>query len=568
MLPPEILTTLSEAARAMTPPAMAGALTAGTWRPESDASAWLRAVTVAMSTRPGEFEQALARFYEGQLALWEHLRHASKEPPPDHRAEDWSQAPWFAILRRQHDLWVQWVRDVRALLELGGKAGRRLDFLLRQGVEVSDPDNHFATNPQAIARALSTGGDSVQRGLANLADDLRRGRISLSDRTALKPGRDLATTPGAVVHESMVAQLIQYRPVTTEVHRRPLLIVPPFINRFYVLDLRPENSLIRFALEQGFQVFLISWRNACDATASSSWDDYVRSGVIESVQVASRIADSPGTNLLGYCVGGTLAATAAAVLGEDSVESITSLSLLATLLDFSDAGEIGAFIDDAAVRDIESKAGRAGIVRGSTLALGFASLRARELIWHFARHNYLLGETPPANDLLHWNEDAIDVPGPLFSFYLRHMYLDNALARARGLEVMGRRLDLGRCRIPAYGMAARGDHIVPWQAAFRSFALLGGRRRFVVTEGGHVGAVATPGSRARGYWTGRQIAGTAEGWFDAARMRPGSWRTDWARWLSPHAGDHCSAPASLGATGHPPLEPAPGRYVLAPAIQT
>jgi polyhydroxyalkanoate synthase len=534
----------------------------------ADAPAMLAQATLS---HPERYQSLAADYYRRQMGLWESLL----QPTPASATTDdeslsgtktLASQPWFRFVRNQHALWVEWMGGMSALLDDDSAEARRVRFVMEQWIEASNPDNFFVTNPAAVERALDTEGESVRRGMSNLAHDIGLGRITMSDGQAFQVGVNLATTEGSVIHETAIAQLIRYRPTTPTVHRAPLLIVPPFINRYYVLDLQPDNSFVRHALASGFQVFMVSWRSACAETAASTWADYVRDGVLSMAQVAMSLCRTSSFHLLGYCVGGTLAASAAAALSARPKSPLASLTLLNTMLDFSEPGEIGVYLGDPPTGAAE---GAPDVFPGSRLAAAFASLRARELIWHFVTHNYLLGETPPPLDLLHWNGDAADIPGPLFREYLRDMYQHNRLREPGALSLDGTGIDLGSIRVPAYVLAAKNDHIVPWQSALHSAALLGAPPRFVLTQGGHIAGVVNPpsGRRVRGHWTAdtARIAPDADRWFDGTTYRASSWWQDWAQWIGPLGGAMKPAPRTAGSARHPVVEPAPGRYVLEPA---
>jgi polyhydroxyalkanoate synthase len=535
--------------------------------------ALVNAMIRTLTSNPEGFRALQTRFFDRQRALWERVAgdapgHDSEPPsaaaPPDPRFSDpkWSTLPFFALLRDQYLLLSDWANALVETLDVPPAERRRIAFFVRQWTEAASPANALAFNPVAIHAALSSGGETLARGLRNLGQDLRRGRIMMSDETAFEVGGNLAVTPGAVVYENPLVQLIQYLPSTARVRSRPLLIVPPFINKFYVLDLRPENSFVRFAVDAGFRVFILSWRNTPPALGDASWSDYVEQGVLAPLQAVLHIAASRSANVLGFCVGGTLAACAAAVDAARDERRIASLTLLATLLDFSDPGDIAAYIDEAYVQQCEREAGPGRVVPGARLAQAFATLRARELIWHFVQHRYLLGETPPAFDLLYWNADSANLPSRLYAQYLRQMYASNALRRPGAVQVGHTPVDLGRIRIPAYFLAARDDHIVPWRSAFAGLGLLSGPRRFVLSESGHVaGIVNPPTPPRRGYWINERIDAGAQAWYDAAERRRGSWWPDWASWLRARSGRLAPAAERLGSSTYPPLERAPGRYV-------
>jgi poly[(R)-3-hydroxyalkanoate] polymerase subunit PhaC len=383
----------------------------------------------------------------------------------------------------------------------------------------------------------------------------------MSDETAFEVGRNIAVTPGAVVYRNSIVELIQYGPRTAQVYDRPLLIVPPFINKYYILDLQPENSLIRYALDQGVQVFVISWRNVPRELGGTTWEDYMRHGVYAPLQAVRQITGCDLANVLGFCVGGTLLASALAVM--DDPHRVASLTLLATMLDFSDVGEIGVYIDEQYVQQCEQTYRDGGLMPGGLLASTFASLRANELVWSFVINNYLKGQTPRAFDLLHWNSDSANLPGRLYAWYLRNAYLENNLRVPRKLTLCGRPLALNAIRCPAFVLATREDHIVPWRSAYASAQLLGGRIEFVLGASGHIaGVVNPPAPVRRSHWLNLAAPANADEWLAHASERPGSWWPHWVDWLLGNSGTQVSAPTTLGSREYPEREPAPGSYVL------
>lgn len=544
----QFLDANAEALKALVQPA-SGALADG----PALALAWAR----TMQQAPERLAALQREFYTEQLALW---RRALDAQPAT--AEPDAKLPFFALLEDQHRLMTRWTEQLPAALDLEPQARRRVAFALRQWAEASAPANFLATNPKAIRAALESGGATLQRGLENLRADLERGRISMSDGGAFEVGRNLAVTPGAVVHETPIMQLIQYTPLTEKVGARPLLIVPPFINKYYILDLRPENSFVRFALERGQQVFMVSWRNIPPELGGASWEDYLEQGFFAALDATLDIAETQDANVLGFCVGGTLSTCAAAVEAARGGKRIAHLTLLATLLDFSDPGEIAVFVDEASVAQREREFADGGVMPGSQLASAFASLRARDLIWFFVEHNYLFGETPRAFDLLHWNSDSANLPGRLYAWYLRNMYLENRLKDPGALTLLGEPIHLDRIAIPAYVLAAKDDHIVPWNSAFRTLSFLSGECRFVLTESGHVaGVINSAKFDRRGWWDSTASSTEPEAWFDSALHHRGSWWHDWGAWIDDRCGRRVRAPVGLGNDRHPVIEPAPGRYV-------
>jgi polyhydroxyalkanoate synthase subunit PhaC len=439
-------------------------------------------------------------------------------------------------------------------------------------VDAMSPANFLATNPEAQQHLIKTKGESLTKGMANMLADMQKGRISVSDESAFEVGRNVATTEGQVVFENELFQLIQYTPSTETVHAVPLVMIPPCINKFYILDLQPENSVVRYAIEQGNTVFLVSWRNPDQALANVTWDDYVEKGAIEAIRVARAISDAEKVNAFGFCVGGTIVATALAVLAARGEQPAASLTLLTTLLDFEDTGVLDVFIDEQQVAHREATLAKGGLLPGRDLATTFSSLRPNDLVWNYVQANYLKGKEPPPFDLLYWNSDSTNLPGPMFCFYLRKMYLENKLRQPGELNTAGSPVDLGAIDAPVFLFGSREDHIVPWTAAFKSMRLLNPgkpkRNRFVLGASGHIAGVINPASKGkRSYWTndarpnGKTKPLDADAWFEGATEHKGSWWQAWAAFLSEHGGKDVKARSKLGNKAYAPIEPAPGRYV-------
>jgi len=523
----------------------------------------------ALAARPERVAQLQQRYYEQHRALWESVvadREVSAVATPaasDHRfdSDAWTTLPFFRLLKQVYLINSAWLTDLVEAAALPPAQARRVAFVVRQALDALAPTNFPASNPEVIELAARTRGASLMEGLRHLRADAARGRMAMTDESAFEVGRNLAVTPGAVVYENPVAQLIQYAPLTPQVYSRPLLVIPPFINKYYILDLRPENSFVRYALHQGHQVFMISWRNADSELERATWDDYATHGVLEPLDAMLEITGARAANMLGFCVGGTLLASTLATMPRP--QRAASATLLATMLDFSDVGDIGAYVDEAYVQQCEAQYREGGLMPGRRLADAFASLRANELVWRFLIENYLKGRTPPAFDLLYWNSDSANLPAPLFTWYLRNMYLENNLRVPGKLRVLGRPVDLGRIVAPAYILATREDHIVPWTSAFASTELLGGRMQFVLGASGHIAGVINPAAQGkRCHWVGPAGAATAQEWLERATCKPGSWWPHWSSWLKRRAGRRVQAIPAVGSSKHPPTEPAPGRYVL------
>lgn len=511
-------------------------------------------------------------------ALWSGLMQSkpgeAPEPqvaptPGDRRfsAPEWAESPVFDYLRQAYLLNADYLNRVSEALPMAdGRAKERIQFLTRQYVDAMAPSNFAATNPEFLKTAVATRGESITRGIQNLLGDLEKGRISMTDDAAFEVGRNLAVTPGSVIYENQLMQLIQYSPLTEKVHQTPLLIVPPCINKFYIMDLQPANSLVRFIVEQGFTVFLVSWKNAGPDEAKMGWDDYLQLGPITALDVVRDVSKVKKPHVLGFCVGGTILSSAIAVLKAKGEDPVASLTLMTTLLDFSDAGELGCLIDEGSVAAKEAAIGKGGLLKGQELANVFSSLRANDLIWQYVVGNYLKGNKPQAFDLLYWNSDSTNLPGPFLAWYLRNMYLENNLRVPGKLKMLGVKVDLGKVDVPAYLLATREDHIVPWSCAYLVRGLLGGETTFVLGASGHIAGAINPASKnRRSYWVSESNAAAPDEWLESASEQPGSWWTHWMSWLKPKSGKQVAARGRLGSTRNEPIEPAPGRYVKARA---
>ena len=438
---------------------------------------------------------------------------------------------------------------------------RRITFHLRQFVDAMSPTLILLSNPAALQKAIETGGTSVAAGAANLIADLNAGRLSMVDAEAFAPGRNLALTPGKVVHRNRLIELIQYTPTTEKVYKTPLLIVPPWINKYYILDLSPEKSFARWAVDQGQTVFMISWVNPDRELAHKSFEDYMREGVLEALDAVQQATGERAIHALGYCVGGTLLAATLAYLAATRDGRVKSATFLAAQVDFSQAGDLKIFLDEEQVAAIERDMARHGYLEGHKMAAAFNLLRSNDLIWPYVVDVYLKGKTPLPLDLLYWNSDSTRMPAANHSFYLRRCYINNDLSQRR-IEVGGVTLDFSRVNIPVYHLAAREDHIAPARSVFSGAQFFGGPVRFVVTGSGHIAGVVNPPARNRyQYWTGGPPGGELESWLEAAEEHPGSWWPDWQAWSE--AQDRRWVPAREIGGGKllTPVEDAPGSYV-------
>ncbi len=522
---------------------------------------------------PATLSSLQADYLKQATELWnQSLASAAGAPAAkDRRFADpaWSANPASHFISQMYLLNARTLQRMAEQVEGDEKARQRIRFAVQQWVDAAAPSNYLALNPEALKLALETQGESIAKGVQQLWADIQRGHLSQTDESAFEVGRNVATSAGSIVYENPFFQLIEYAPLTKQVHERPLLMVPPCINKYYILDLQPENSLIRYAVEQGHRVFVVSWRNPDASCVAWTWDDYIEQAAIQAIRVVQEISGCAAIDTLGFCVGGTILATALAVLAARGEQPAASVTLLTTLIDFSSNGVLDLFVDEAMVRMREMTIGAEspkgpGLLRGQELATTFSFLRPNDLVWNYVVGNYLKGEAPPAFDLLYWNGDSTNMAGPMYCWYLRHTYLQNELKMPGRLTVCGEALDLGKINAPVYIYGSREDHIVPWDAAYRSTQVFKGKKRFVLGASGHIAGVINPPAKGkRSHWIGKGTALPAsnEEWLAQATEHPGSWWTDWAAWLASHAGAMKPAPKTPGNRKYKPIEPAPGRYV-------
>jgi polyhydroxyalkanoate synthase len=529
---------------------------------------------------PGKLESIRDDYLKKGAQLWQDFVSGKTPELHDRRfsASEWTAHPLSAFSAASYLLNSEFMLALADAVEAGPRERQKIRFAVQQMVDAMSPANFFATNPEAQKKMIDTRGESLTKGMANMLADLQKGRISQSDESAFEVGRNVGNTPGQVVFENELFQLIQYTPTTPTVHSVPLLMIPPCINKFYILDLQPENSLVRYAVEQGNTVFMVSWRNPDRSQAHLRWDDYVETGAIRALEVVGEITGQEKAHVFGFCVGGTIAATALAVLAARGRQPAASLTLLTTLLDFSDTGVLEVFVDEAQVALREQTLVGGGLMPGRDLATTFSALRPNDLVWNYVQQNYLKGKEPPAFDLLYWNADSTNLPGPMFCWYLRNTYLENKLKNPGALTVCGVPVDLGKIDAPVFMYGSKEDHIVPWQAAYASMGLLNPRNakanRFVLGASGHIAGVINPAAKSkRSYWVndkGGKGAGKlrpkdAAAWSAGAVEHQGSWWPEWAKFLAQHGGTDVPAPEAPGNAQYTALEPAPGRYVKARA---
>ncbi|MET0322813.1 MAG: class I poly(R)-hydroxyalkanoic acid synthase [Duganella sp.] len=525
---------------------------------------------IGATLKPEAMEQLKNDYLRDFGELWQSFLSGKAPALADRRFSSaaWQGNPMSAFNAASYLLNARFLTAMVETVETTHQQKQKIRFAVQQIVDAMSPANFLATNPEAQQKLIDTKGESLTRGLANMLGDFNKGHISLSDESAFEVGRNLAITPGTVIYENPLFQLIQYTPATPAVHERPLLMVPPCINKFYILDLQPENSLVRYAVEQGNTVFMISWTNPGKSLATTSWDDYVEQGVLEAIRIVQDVSGQDKLNLFGFCVGGTLVSTALAVLAARGQHPAASLTLLTTFLDFSDTGVLDVFVDETQVALREQQLQGGGLMPGRDLASTFSSLRPNDLVWNYVQSNYLKGNEPAAFDLLYWNADSTNLPGPMFCWYLRNTYLENSLKIPGKLSVAGEKIDLSLIDAPTFIYGSRDDHIVPWLSAFGSLAILNQDKpdanRFVLGASGHIaGVINSPAKNKRNYWINDTAATDGQAWFDGATEVAGSWWPQWAAFLAQHGGSDVPASAEPGNARYAPIEPAPGRYVKA-----
>ncbi|SEP16433.1 PHA/PHB synthase family protein [Aquisalimonas asiatica] len=478
----------------------------------------------------------------------------------------WEDSPIFDFIKQSYLLAADYVHStVRNVEGLDEQTARKVDFHTRQFVDALSPTNFVATNPEVLEKTVETGGQNLLRGLRNLLDDLAAGegrlRVSMTDTEAFEVGHNLAITPGKVVFQNDLIQLIQYTPTTDTVYKRPLLFVPPWINKYYILDLQPRNSMIKYMVDQGHTVFVISWKNPTSDYADKTFADYMVEGPLAALDAIEQATGETDVNCVGYCLGGTLMGATLAYMAANNDARIKSITFFTAMLDFSEPGELEIFIDEEQLRNLERRMGSQGFLEGRAMATTMATLRANDLIWSFFINNYLKGDDPFPFDLLYWNQDCTNMPARMHTFYLRNMYQENRLREPGGIELDGVPIDLGKVDIPSCFVSAREDHIAPWKTCYQGVHLIGGRPRFILGGSGHIAGIINPPSREKyGYWVGDNTPGTAAEWLDSAEWAPGSWWPEWEQWLAGQASAKVAA-RQPGAGALPVIEDAPGAYV-------
>ena len=527
-----------------------------------------------LKAAPVQFDQDKIQVLQQQYlqdaaALWAASLSGTAQPKDKRFASQaWSDNPLAAFSASAYLLNARTLMGLADAVEADTKARARIRFAVEQWLAASAPSNFLAFNADAQQKAIETKGQSIAKGVQNMLHDMQQGHVSMTDESLFEVGKNVATTEGAVVFENELFQLIEYKPLTARVYEKPFLLVPPCINKFYILDLQPENSLIRYAVAQGHRTFVVSWRNPDACLAHKTWDNYVEDAAIKAITVTQEITGAKSINALGFCVGGTILGTALAVLAARGEKPVASATFLTSLLDFTDTGILDVFIDEAFVKYREQEMGQGGLLKGQDLASTFSFLRPNDLVWNYVVGNYLKGETPPPFDLLYWNSDSTNLPGPFYAWYLRNTYLENKLCQPGKATVCGQKIDFRKLKLPVYIYGSREDHIVPIGGAYASTQHLPGQKRFVMGASGHIaGVINPPAAKKRSHWVREdgKFPATQADWQAGATEHAGSWWTDWASWLQSHAGKQIAAPKAYGKGKYKAIEPAPGRYVKAKA---
>jgi polyhydroxyalkanoate synthase subunit PhaC len=485
---------------------------------------------------------------------------------PDRRdkrfaAEEWSKNAAFNAIKQSYLLLCKWFLDQLDQNDALSPAERRkTSFYLRQYLDSISPSNSPLLNPVVIEETIKTGGDNLLRGLQNLMDDMQNGRISMVDSSGFKFGENIAASKGQVVLRTRILELIQYTPTTAQVYARPLLFIPPWINKYYILDLQPKNSLVKYLTDQGYTVFMISWKNPDESYADFGMEDYLTQGVLCATDAIRAITQSPDLNVVGYCVGGTLLSIALAALRAKGDTRFNAVTFFTSLQDFSEPGDLGVFVEEEKLEELDKRMARRGYLEARDMAAVMNLLRSNDLIWHYVVNNYLLGKKPLAFDILFWNSDGTRMPRKTHLFYLRNMYVDNNLVKPSTLTFLGEKIDLGKIDNDIYAVGTVEDHIVPWQSAFKIRRYVSGPVRFVLANSGHIAGIINPPGGKGAYFVNESATADPEAWLAGATQRKGSWWEDWLAWLAPRSGQKV-APPSLGNATYKPIEPAPGSYV-------
>jgi polyhydroxyalkanoate synthase len=533
---------------------------------------------VKMASDPAQLAQAQMKAWQDYSALWQNtlLAMTGQKPAPvaevekgdrRFRHQDWHNKFLFDYLKQSYLIASRHLHkamcDVQGLDE---STEKKVDFYTRQYIDALSPSNFALTNPEVLNETVRSGGKNLLQGFNNLLDDLARGdgaglRVKMVDDRAFTLGVNIAATPGKVVFQNDLLQLIQYAPATKEVYRRPLLIMPPWINKYYVLDMRADNSFVRWAVQQGHTVFIVSWINPDATHAGKTFEDYLNQGTLAAIDAVLRASDTGDLNLIGFCLGGTLAAATLGYLTASNDKRVASTTFFATLVDFKQAGELEVFIDEQQIAALEKRMNKRGFLEGSEMATTFNMLRANDLIWSFVVNNYLMGRDPMPFDLLYWNADSTRMPAAMHGFYLRKLYLNNLLRKPGGLVLNDTPIDLSKVKTPLYFVSTIEDHIAPWKTVYAGARVFNSAVRFVLGGSGHIAGIVNPPSANKyGYWSNDKLVDDADAWLSRAKQHTGSWWTDWQQWVDKHGGGKVAARVP-GKGRLKALEDAPGSYV-------
>ncbi len=533
-------------------------------------------MTTRMMADPTKLVQAQLSLWNDYMTLWQRTAQrflggeaepVVETPKGDRRFKDsaWSDNALFDFIKQSYLLTARWMQStVKEVEGLDDKTARKVDFYTRQFVDAMAPSNFLMTNPEVLKATLESGGENLVKGLQNLLDDLERGKgrlaIKMTDMEAFRIGENIAVTPGKIVYQNDLLQLIQYQPTTETVKRRPLMIIPPWINKFYILDLRPANSFIRWAVGQGHTVFVISWVNPDESLAHKTFEDYMIEGPLAALDAIEQATGEREANVIGYCLGGTLLASTLAYMAAKGDDRIKSATYLVTMVDFAEAGELSVFIDEEQLASLEERMKSTGYLEGSDMATTFNMLRANDLIWSFVVNNYLLGKDPFPFDLLYWNADSTRMPAAMHSFYLRKMYQQNRLVEPGGISLSGVPIDLGKVKVPSFLLSTREDHIAPWKSTYAATRLYGGPVKFTLSASGHIAGVVNPPGSKYGHWENKKTPPTPEQWLESATLIQDSWWPSWEKWIAKFAGGEVAARVP-GDGKLKVIEDAPGSYV-------
>ncbi|MDX2104378.1 MAG: class I poly(R)-hydroxyalkanoic acid synthase [Alphaproteobacteria bacterium] len=544
--------------------------------PANVAQAFFEMATRLM-TNPAQLIQAQVTLWQDYMSLWQSTARrvlgTDAEPvitpaADDRRFKDaaWNENFVFDYLKQSYLLTARWMHGQVTQVEgLDERTAKKVDFYTRQFVDAMAPSNFVMTNPEVLRATLETGGENLVKGLNNLLDDLERGKgelaIRMTDLEAFKIGENIAVTPGKVVYQNDLMQLIQYNPTTPDVYKRPLLIIPPWINKFYILDLREKNSFIKWCVDQGFTTFVISWVNPDADLAAKDFEDYMREGPLAALDAIEQATGEVDANVIGYCLGGTLLTSTLAYQVEKGDDRFKSATFFTTMTDFAESGELSVFIDEEQLQALEERMNRDGYLNGRSMSTTFNMLRANDLIWSFVVNNYLLGKDPFPFDLLYWNSDNTRMPAAMHSFYLRKMYQQNLLVKPGGITLGGVPLDIRKIKTPSFFVSTREDHIAPWKSTYAATQTFSGPVKFCLSASGHIaGVVNPPAANKYCYWTNSRLTKSPDAWLEKAEQKPGSWWPEWATWVGKHGAG--KVPARVPGTGKlPVIEDAPGSYV-------